>query len=56
MGQPTRREIVEYVLLINERYTNLGPLHTRAKSRDHEIVRAQKKSVQRLSQDTSKIM
>jgi hypothetical protein len=24
-------------------YTNFGPLHTRAKSRDHEIVRAQKK-------------
>ena len=26
-----------------------GSLHTRAESRDHEIVRAQKKSVQRLS-------
>ena len=24
-------------------YLNLGPLHTRAKSHDHEIVRAQKK-------------
>ena len=33
-----------------------GPLHTRAKSRDHKIVRAQKKSVQRPSQHTSKIM
>jgi hypothetical protein len=31
----------------------LGPLHTRAKSRDHKIVRAQKKVS---SQDTSKIM
>ena len=29
-----------------------GPLHTQAKSRDHEIVRAQKKSVQRPSQHT----
>ena len=29
--------------------TQLGPLHTRAKSRDHEIVRAQKESVRRLS-------
>ena len=33
-----------------------GPLHTRAKSRDHEIVRTQKGSVQKPSQDTSKIM
>ena len=24
-------------------HSNLGPLHTQAKSRDHEIVRAQKK-------------
>ena len=39
-----------------KRVIKLGPLHTRAKSRDHEIVRAQKKSVQMLSQDTSKIM
>jgi len=31
----------------------LGPLHTRAKSRDHEIVGAQKKVP---SQDTSKIL
>jgi hypothetical protein len=30
-------------------WTGLGPLHTRAKSRDREIVRAQKKSVQRPS-------
>jgi hypothetical protein len=35
---------------------NLIPLHTRAKSYDHEIVREQKKSVQRPSQDTSKPM
>ena len=33
----------------------LGPLHTQAKSRDHEIVRAQE-SVQMPSHDTSKIM
>ena len=32
----------------------LGPLHTRAESHDHEIVRAQKKSVQRSSQHTPK--
>ena len=32
------------------------PLHTQAKSHDYEIVRAQKKSVQRPSQDTYKIM
>ena len=32
------------------------PLHTRVKSSDHEIMRAQKKSVRRLSQDTSKLM
>ena len=32
------------------------PLYTRAKSRDHEIVRSQKKSVQRPSQHTSNIM
>ena len=36
-------------------HEDLGPLHTRAKSRDHEIVRAQQ-SVQRPFQDTSKIM
>ena len=34
----------------------LGPLHTRAKSRDHVIVRAQKKCVPRASQHTSKIV
>ena len=34
----------------------LGPLPTRPKSRDHEIERAQKESIQRPSQDTSKIM
>ena len=36
--------------------TYLGPLHTRAKSRDHEIVRSQKRRVQRPSQHTSKLM
>ena len=34
----------------------LGPLHTRATSHDHGIVRAQKKVVQRPSQHTSKVM
>ena len=29
--------------LNNTHILTLGPLHTRAKSRDHEIVRAQKK-------------
>ena len=33
-----------------------GPLHIRAKSRDHEILGAQKKSVQRPSQHTSNIV
>jgi hypothetical protein len=33
-----------------------GPLHTRAKSRDREIVRAQTQSVQRSSQHTSNLM
>jgi len=32
----------------------LGSLHTRAKSRDHTIVRAQKKSVQRPPQQPPK--
>ena len=36
-------------------YTYLGPPHTRGKSSDHEIVRAQKKCP-KASQDTSKIM
>ena len=37
--------------------TYLGPLHTQAKSRDHEIVRAQKKvSKGCRSQHTSKIV
>jgi hypothetical protein len=40
-----------------ERERELGPLYTRAKSRDHEIVRAQKKVSKRpLSQPTSKLM
>jgi hypothetical protein len=34
----------------------LGPLHTRAMSPDHEFVRSQKKVSQRPSQHTSKIM
>ena len=34
----------------------LGPLHTWPKSRDHEIVRAQKKASKGPSQHTSKIM
>ena len=34
----------------------LGPLHTRAKSRDHELVRAQKKVFIGRPQDTPKIM
>ena len=35
---------------------NSGPLHTRAKSRDHVICKSPKESVQRPSQHTSKIM
>ena len=35
--------------------TNIGPLHTQAKSRDHEIV-SPEESVQRPSQHTSKTM
>ena len=35
--------------------THLGQLYTQIKSRDHAIVRAQKR-VQKLSQDTSKKM
>ena len=37
-------------------HCHLGPLHTRAKSRDHDIVRAQKKVSQRPSEHTSKII
>ena len=33
---------------------NLGPLHTQAKSRDHETVRAQKKVSKRLPNTLSK--
>ena len=34
----------------------LKPLHTRAKSHDHEIFQSPKESIQRPSQDTSQIM
>ena len=34
----------------------LGPLHTRAKSRDHEIVRTQMKLSKGRPETTSKIM
>jgi hypothetical protein len=30
-------------IFIGDRHSFLGPLHTRVKSRDHEIVRAQEK-------------
>ena len=37
-------------------HTIEGPLHTRAKNRDHEIVRAQKKVSKRISQHNFDIM
>ena len=43
-----------YKRLVACTYKALGPLRTQAKSQDHETVRAQKESVQRSSQDTSK--
>jgi hypothetical protein len=45
-----------YIYRWTDKVTLWGPLHTRAKGRHHEIVRAQKKSVQRPSQHTSKIV
>jgi len=35
--------ILNGLIMFHNAIPNLGPLHTRAKSRDHEIVRVQKK-------------
>ena len=40
---PGFRKVFGYLLTSSGKGTLVRPLHTRAKSRDHEIVRAQKK-------------